>query len=152
MKSLAVLFSVLSLSFLAQAHEGHEPGLIHLKFAQGSIHAHAKWTQGPRTPDESTLHLEWKKGTDHSPVEPPGTFSVKLYMPTMKHGSSPTQMQRVLDAKGQPLVGVYNVSNIYFTMGGDWDVQIALKSPSGTDEVQTFKVHVDDSGADHHHG
>ena len=157
MKKLALAFSITVFAFLfqsisAQAHPGHEAGLIHLKFAKGTVHAHATWKQGPRTPEESILRIEWKNGADHSPIEPPGTFSVKLYMPAMKHGSSPTQMQRVLDDKGQPMTGVYTVSNIYFTMGGDWDVQVALKNTSGTEEVQTFKVHVDDSGQDHHHG
>ena len=127
----------------AQAHDHH-----HLKFANGIIHAHASWETGPQVSQESMLQIEWKNGADHAPTEP-GSFEVVLWMPSMGHGSAPTQIERVLDAQGQPLIGVYRVTNIYFVMGGEWQVQVILNK-QGVKETQSFRVSFPESGE--HHG
>lgn len=144
MKSILVSFLAL-VTFAAYAEPGHE----HLSFANGAIHAHATWTQGPQSPAESVLRLEWKNGADHSPVEP-GRFRVSLWMPDMGHGSAPTQIQRVLDERGEPILGSYDVRNVYFTMGGKWDVRVSLKLANGTEETKAFSVMLDGGGHGHH--
>lgn len=132
----------------ANACEEH-PQMTHLKFAKGKIHVHATWVQGPRSPGESILRLEWKNGTDHSAIEPPGSFKVVLWMPDMGHGSAPTKIQQVVDEIQQPLVGVYAVTNVYFTMGGKWDVNVKLKYDDRTEETQTIKVELGGHGGGH---
>lgn len=45
---------------------------------------------------------------------------VVLWMPSMGHGSAPTQTTR-LD------VGTYRASNVFFIMPGDWDIRFSVK-------------------------
>lgn len=147
MKTILAAVLFFAFSNLAQAHD--HPGMTHLVFANGAIHAHATWVQGPQTPDESILRIEWKNGDTHSPLEPAGAFRVTLFMPSMGHDSSPTQIQKVVDSQGQALVGVYQVSRMYFTMGGTWTVNITLKYPDSSEETQSFAV--DLAGGHPHH-
>lgn len=52
-----------------------------------------------------------------------------LWMPSMGHGSTPTETQR-LD------VGTYRVSKVFFIMPGEWDLKFQIKSGSEvTDEA-----------------
>jgi hypothetical protein len=143
---LLATFAFLATNF-ASAHD--HPG-AHLSFANGALHAHASWVQGPHSPEESVLRLEWKNGADHSATEPPGRLRVTLWMPEHNHGSAPTQIQRVLGDSGQPLVGVYLVSNVFFTMGGVWEVRVSLKYSDGKEETKNFAVTLDGGGHDHH--
>lgn len=151
MKSIIIAMSLLFGGF-AHAHGGHDHNqpMTHLTFAKGAVHAHATWQSGPQVSAESLLKIEWKSGADHSPAEPPGNFEVVLWMPSMGHGSAPTQIQRVLDSQGQALTGVYQISNVYFVMGGDWDVNVTLTYQDGTKETQTIKVSLPMDGGGHH--
>lgn len=143
MKTLFAAFCVVTFGLIAQAYSNHDhQGTTHLKFANGEVHAHVTWVQGPQAADESTLRIEWMNGAAHTPAEPPGDFKVELWMPDMGHGSSPTQNQKVLDQKGQPLMGVYDVTSIYFLMRGQWDVNVSLTLADGTVETQTIKVEI----------
>lgn len=153
MKALILITSLLTSCF-ANAHGDHnqdEP-MIHLTFAEDTVHAHAMWKSGPSTSNESLLKIEWKNGSSHSPTEPPGTFEISLWMPSMRHGSAPTQIQRVLDTQGLPLIGVYEISNMYFTMGGDWDVNVTLIYPDQSKETKIIKINLptNDDGGGHH--
>lgn len=150
MKSLIITVGLL-FGAVAQAHGGNDHGapMTHLVFANGEIHAHAAWQSGPEVSKESLLKIEWKNGADHSPTEPPGTFEVVLWMPLMGHGSAKTQIQRVMDDQGQPLAGVFAISNIYFIMGGDWDVNVALTFADGKKETHVIKVSLPMDGGGH---
>lgn len=53
-------------------------------------------------------------------IEPNYAVAVILWMPSMGHGSSPVQMQKIEN-------GHYRVSNVFFVMPGDWDIRIQLK-------------------------
>lgn len=154
MRILAIITGIL-LGGAAQAHE--HPGM--LVFAGGAIHVHATWTAGPQTPEESVLKLEWRNANSHQPMDP-GAFEVSLWMPSMGHGSAPTRISRTRDAEGNTLVGVYEVSNIYFTMGGDWEVRVTLTHADGSKETQAMELtlggghdggHGGDHGGGHHH-
>lgn len=150
MRAVFASLFILSVSVASSAHVGHRhPGGTHLTFADGAIHAHAVWEQGPRSRSESILRIEWKNGHDHSPTEPPGEFKVSLWMPDHGHGSAPTRIHRIPGDDGEPLVGVYRVSNIYFTMGGKWDVNVTLKTANGVAETKSIKVEIHGGGHDH---
>ncbi len=141
------LFALLPI--ITSAHSGHDPGhMVHLIFQGGTVHAHVQWETGPRTPDESILRIEWKNGRDHTPITAPGEFKVELWMPDMGHGSAPTTVTPIMDTDGNPVLGAYRVSNVYFTMGGAWDVRVILNLPDGTSETQTLKVKLD---GEHNH-
>lgn len=149
------LFSFIALAFcgVAWAHSGHDqPQKAHLKFKEGSVHAHVTWLVGPQSPNESKLQIEWRNGETHGPMGAPGEFRVSLWMPETKdhpgHGSSPTRLQQVLDQKGLPVLGVYEVSRMYFVMGGTWYVNVTLALADGVEETQT--LHVEVRGGSHH--
>jgi hypothetical protein len=154
MKALAFVFA-LFLGNVSFAHPGHDHGdpgnMAHLVFANGAVHAHATWIKGPQPSEESALRIEWKNGKDHSPLNLQGTFGVSLWMPDMGHGSAPTKITPVLDANGQPVVGAYDVTNMYFVMGGAWQVNVTLTLPNGQPETQTINVEIEDAGGGHHH-
>lgn len=63
-------------------------------------------------------------------VDPGYQFKVVLWMPSMGHGSSPTRVEPLLDTTGNPAVGQYWVKQVYFSMGGDWDIRLQLKNGS----------------------
>ena len=145
--STIVFASLMSLTAFAQDHEGMAG---HLVFSNG-IHAHLFWEQGPQEEGESIMRIEFMNGATHTPTEIKAVPSVALYMADMGHGSSPTAIQRVLDENGQVKVGVYRVLNMYFMMGGNWEVRVSLNNPDGSIETQILKVVVDDGGDSGHH-
>jgi hypothetical protein len=126
--------------------------MTHLKFKNGAIHAHCTWKQGPTGDGESVLTIEWKNGADHSALDLPGTFDVTLFMPEMPEmHNPPAHIDPMTDEQGAPMRGAYQISSIFFTMDGGWDVRVTLHSPDGTDETQTIHVELGSSGMDMHH-
>ena len=149
MKFIMTSLFLVTFSPFANAQTYHDDNVVELLFAKGSIHAHAIWIQGPKSPEESLLRIEWKNGVNESAVEAPGKFKVSLWMPDMGHGSSPTQIQKMFDKDGRPLLGIYRISNIYFTMGGKWEVRLTLKNGDGSEETKSFAVNVQGNGHQH---
>lgn len=150
MKILIVFFSLI-LGIRSYAQDGHDhAGMTHLVFAKGAVHTLVKWTTGPVVTSESIMKVQWMNGMTHTQAEPPGAFEVSLFMPSMGHGSAPTKIQHLNDAQGQPLVGAYEVSNIYFMMGGDWQVRVTLKYQDGSTETQTMDLNLPEGGGHHH--
>jgi hypothetical protein len=138
MKNLS-LFSLLLTAATALAAQAP----VSLEFARGAVHAHCQFTAGPQTPDESRMKITWMNATNSKPADPPGVFAVDLFMPGMGHGSSPTQIKKVADA-------TYEISNMFFVMGGKWQVNVTLNSTDGTKETKTIDVDVPGSMAHHH--
>jgi hypothetical protein len=66
-------------------------------------------------------------------VDPTNTPFVQLFMPSMGHGSSPTHVQKTS-------VGIYQVTNVFFSMPGNWDLRVQLKEGSKVIEqvIQKF--------------
>mgnify|MGYP001408615883 CR=1 FL=1 len=148
-----ILFSLslIFFSYLAQAHDSdHSPESYHLAFNGGALHAHIEWLEEPMVGSESYLLIEWKNGENHSPTDPPGSFEVALDMPSMGHGSEPTEVEPWLDETGQEVIGSYKVSNIHFFMGGLWEIQVTLSYPDGSVEMRFFEKNF--PGGGHGHG
>ena len=108
-----------------------------LTFANG-YRAEVNWLTGPHRPQASTLKVEWYD-KNQARAEAPGEFKVVLWMPQHGHGSSPTRV-----AKFGQEIGVYEATNLYFTMGGRWEVRVVLKS-----ETQSFAVTLPGGGQHH---
>lgn len=79
------------------------------------------------SPDEEGYRsfrlLVWDKeiGTESGPYADPGlNLKAVLWMPDMGHGSSPTRV-----AQGAP--GQFSVSQVYFSMGGFWEIRLQLR-------------------------
>jgi hypothetical protein len=76
---------------------------------------------------EFTLRL-FQKGTSAPLLTAESKLRVKLFMPSMGHGSLPTHVEAALDEKGQPIVGKYLVKDVYFSMPGKWEIRFELSS------------------------
>lgn len=146
MKSLLLSFALLTISFFAQAHPGHG----HLSFSTGPVHAHLSWVQDPTKSSEGKMKIEWRSAANHALVEPPADFAAELFMPSMNHGSAPTNVQKMRDASGVATTGTYLVTDMYFIMDGDWEVRVSLLKPDGSAiETQAWPVTIGSGG--HHH-
>lgn len=152
MKALFLTVALfLALPLTAMAHDHHTRPDGHLVFSEGAVHAHLYWEQGPQVGKESILRIEFRKGADHTATEITENVEVVLWMPDMGHGSAPTSLQRVLGANGEAQPGVYRVSNVYFVMGGKWDVRLILRHADDSEEQQVLPVVLEgDSGHGHH--
>jgi hypothetical protein len=133
MKAFLLLFAAL-FALSAQAET--------LNFQNGAITAETKWEAGPNSPEESILTVQWldaaKKEID------PGSFTVSLFMPDMGHGSAPTRM-----VQDRSVLGAYRITNVYFTMGGFWEVRVTLKGAGGSTETQSFGVTIPEGNVHH---
>ena len=144
-KKLQVLVVVFILSLLvsaiSKAHEGHAANAAakdkgHLKFANGKIHAHLSWIQTPSLSAEAKMQLEWHDGATHNFIEIGKSFEVVVSMPTMGHKPIPTVIEK------QKMLGVYQVSHMYFYMPGDWEVRVSLSHADGFQESQVWNVNI----------
>lgn len=104
-------------------------------FAKTGLKVSIAWTK-QQTEDETGAFLMkfWRENAaDKSPVlqDANATVEVRLWMSSMGHGSSPVTVQR-LD------VGTYLVDDVYFSMPGDWDIEVDLKN--GTELVDGLKI------------
>lgn len=147
----SALVCSLLIGFLAYANggHGHPPMAGHMSFKQNRLHIHASFTNAPTVGPESPLVLEAKDPKTHQATELTDKIEVVLWMPSMGHGSAPTRIERALDSKGQLLTGVFNVRNVYFVMGGDWEVQVTLTDVQGVHETKSFEVSLEN---EHDHG
>jgi hypothetical protein len=154
MKSILNSFALLTALFIggtgatAAAHGGHHPPVLagHLSFKQNTLHIHASFPTDPVVNQDSLLVLEAKDASTHKETELTDNVDVVLWMPSMGHGSAPTQVERAVDANGNILKGVFNVRNVFFIMGGEWEVRVTLTDASGTQETKSFKVTIAGSG------
>lgn len=148
----ALLTLVLGWSLATWAHNDHavsSPLKAHLRYKNKTLHIHAQMAQLPVVGQESFLMLEARAAEDHSPTDIADQIEVSLWMPGMNHGSAPTQLTRVMDAQGKAMVGQYIVRNMYFVMGGLWEIRITLTDSKGHQETGTFTIQLPESG--HHH-
>jgi hypothetical protein len=146
----AVLLPVFSFAH-GEEHGGghHGANSYHLIFKGGAMHIHADFEVVPAVGTDSVLRLTSMNGATHTPMAFTDDVEVVLWMPSMGHGSSPTQVERIADASGNIIEEALRVRNVYFIMGGDWEVRVTLKSADGTTETQSFALNV--AGGGHHH-
>jgi len=100
-------------------------------FADQGLCASLEWKTMPADEQKGAFVLRFwdsRSGTEHGPyVNPAYTVGVKLWMPDMGHGSSPVKIAQATDASGAGIPGVYNVTDVYFVMGGHWEIWVQLK-------------------------
>lgn len=110
---------------VAQA-EGLGLGLV---FNDLKITIRPYWRVGPRVGDECKLLIVLvdEAGT---PLTDEIELELMLWMPSMGHGSFPITTRKVGD-------GLYESTEIFFTMPGDWDVHFQIKDGENLlDEVK----------------
>ena len=134
---------------LAQGHT-HSPYSGHLVFKNNTLHMHASFSTEPKVGAKSVMVLEAKDPATHQTIEFNENINVVLWMPSMGHGSAPTQVARATDANGNNIPGTFLVSNVYFMMGGDWEIRVTLTDAQGVQETQSFAIQLAGSGHGHH--
>ena len=123
----------------------------HLKFKEGALHIHADFLQNPVPRQKLQLKLETREGATHQLVDISEQITVTLWMPSMGHGAPGTKITPAVDAQGQPIKGTFIVNNVYFTMGGLWQVIVTLTDVHGNKESQAFEIDFKGSGGHHGH-
>lgn len=71
-----------------------------------------QWVRGPFNGPESVFQINFLE-------KPSADINVELWMPSMGHGSAPTKV--FVDPDIPTLL---HVTNVYFIMGGDWEIRI----------------------------
>lgn len=103
-------------SFAQEAEEFH--------FQSSELSFRIEWTEPPRMGESKFLLKIWnsKTGSANGPYQDPTSkLHVFLWMPSMGHGSSPVKINRTA-------AGEYEVTNVYFIMGGQWELKFQLLS------------------------
>jgi hypothetical protein len=152
-RTFAIVVAAAVSSSMSFAHDGHEhpPLAGHLSFKKNTLHIHASFQEAPSVEQEAVLVLEAKDAKTHQAVELDDDIEVELWMPAMGHGSAPTQVERVLGESGEIIPGKFIVRNIYFVMGGEWEVKVSLTDSQGAHETKSFKVTLTDEDHGSHH-
>lgn len=110
-----------------------------LNFSSG-LTVETTWISGPVTGGESRLRLQFRETANGQPTTPEESIRVELWMPSMGHGSRQTQVVAITDAAGTVMPGAYEVRQVYFIMGGDWEVRVHLTAANGQCETQSFQL------------
>ena len=85
-----------------------------LHFKDSDYKLDAFWRTGPLLFDESKI-LVLVTNKQGSPINFSNEFRTKLWMPGMGHGSYPITVSNIA-------IGIYELSEVYFTMPGLWDI------------------------------
>lgn len=89
------------------------------------------WTSFPSNDEKGTFTLRfWNRatGTESGPyITPERDVFVKLWMPSMGHGSSPVTLKPAIDSSRTSIPGVFEASDVFFVMPGAWEIWIQLR-------------------------
>lgn len=98
-----------------------------ISLPKSNLCASLTWTV-PSVPrkKKGAFELRFTRPGSNELVDAPATVGVVLWMPSMDHGSSPVTVER----KGR---GLYLATDVYFVMGGEWDIIVQLLQ--GEEEV-----------------
>ncbi len=95
------------------------------------------WIKEPNRDDEGSFKLRfWKNAPNSSSTGPwvdpaYGNVFIKLWMPDMGHGSQKVTLQKQQDANGNFIPGDYLATQVYFVMGGKWEIILQIKDANG---------------------
>lgn len=114
-----------------------------LNFPQRGVEIEASFTTPPELMKRGQMKLQVLDPKSRQPIEIADVVKVTPYMFMPGgggHGSRPTTVTRPVDAQGHIPPGLYQVDNVFFTMGGKWEVRVELKSSDGRVEEATFPL------------
>lgn len=122
-----ILFSLLIVSCgespftgkLSDPFRGDDGVAASLRFETEALTISRQWNKGPLLYDSSkiTISLTDSAGNYTDPI---GEFRAYLWMPNMGHGSYPISIKKIS-------AGIYELTDVYFTMGGLWDFHLQLE-------------------------
>lgn len=94
-----------------------------LFFSKSKMRMEFFWRQGPHIGEESKILLVLTDDNGR-PAASSSQFSVKIDMPEMSHDNWPVKVSPIG-------VGVYELTEMFFTMEGLWVIQFQMKDVSG---------------------
>ena len=120
-------------------------------FPSSGYCANLIWLNTPTDQGENTFRLQfWKTTVGSAPglySDPPHSPFVMLWMamppPKPSHGSSPITLTQEKDRNGSLVPGVYDGSEVYFIMKGNWEVHVQLKDQKQVIEEAISHVDLD---------
>jgi hypothetical protein len=89
-----------------------------LEFLQSNLSLEIIWRKGPLVLEESNLIVVLKANDELKSLEK-FNLKAKLWMPSMGHGSYPIMVKNLGN-------GVFDLSEVFFSMEGNWDFQFEL--------------------------
>jgi hypothetical protein len=96
--------------------------------SSNEIQALIKWEKLQTSNDMGVFNISFFYKDDPTTlIDPQGQVEVKLWMPSMGHGSSPVKIEKVG-------LGLYKVTRVYFIMPGEWEIRIQITRE--TDVIQ----------------
>jgi len=145
--SRLVFFLAITLEVSAHIERNHSTEkAAQLEFKNGSLIVQAYFKDTPLVGKRSVLFLETRSSDTSELIDIEDQIRVTLWMPTMNHGSSPTRVTKVIGE-----IGLYQVSNVNFIMGGLWEVRVTLTDKNNASETQTFEMEFPERGHHHRH-
>lgn len=129
MKKIIVLF--VALFALAQSAMAATCDLF---FTTENLCLEVKWELKPTKTKKGTIRLTFtEKGHPERIISPKMTPFIQLWMTSMGHGSSPVTLKLIED-------GVYRANDVFFIMGGPWDIRFQLKDGTKVVEQKVQKI------------
>jgi len=105
------------------------------QFSSQNLCATLAWPPSASVGAEVKFQLQFHDQASGAARDPAGDVGLFLWMPMMGHGSRPVTIGH---ASGS---GLYDVSEAYFVMAGDWDLHLTLKN-GATSEESIVTVHL----------
>ena len=95
-----------------------------------------EFKNAPKDSEMNTFSLKFYSAADpQTSVEINQDVKVILWMPSMGHGSSPVKVQKINS-------GLYQATQVYFIMPGDWEIRIQLKEQDNVVEQIVQKINI----------
>ena len=120
------------------------PATCPLSFPRAGLCASLSWSSGPNAEAMNSFVLRFwsaSSATANGPFSNPAkSVFVKLWMPSMGHGSSPVTVTHKQDATHTNLTGQFEATNVYFVMPGAWDIHIQLRDGTTVSEEAVLAV------------
>lgn len=102
-----------------------------VKLSKENLCVNYTWVKKPTEEEKGSFTLLFTNPESGELTDPKPTVFVKLWMPSMGHGSSPTKTARASK-------GTYDVTEVFFVMGGEWEIWIQLKDGNKVLEQTKF--------------
>lgn len=108
-----------------------------IKFEKIGACANLEFSTAPSVNKNAPFLVSFQNDDNTKTILPKYNIEVLLWMPSMGHGSKPTAVTRFENS------GVLYVSNVYFIMKGEWEIQIKMRETAedGTETLVDQTVH-----------
>lgn len=137
--TLALAFLLPLMACTHTPKETREPA-AKLHFADEHVKVEAYWQSQPTVEPEQFLRLEVRDEQSGELVKSPKDLSVSVWTKTHSYGLVEPTVRPAKDEAGKDLVGVYDVSGIYFLAKGKWEVRVYMNEGRDPNPMQKFVV------------